>query len=102
MNCFQLQFLRKYLHVILSPSASSPRQAPRGKLGTSRTGSAKRGIVILSPALGGTKDLEILRLPPQNDVTGQPPSPEGGGYGTYMWKCKKKAVALEQHHGLLL
>jgi hypothetical protein len=29
-------------------------------------------IVILSPALGGTKDLEILRLPPQNDVVGQP------------------------------
>ena len=42
---------------------------PFGKL---RTSSAKRGIVILSPALGGTQDLEILRLTPQNDVIGQP------------------------------
>jgi hypothetical protein len=34
-----------------------------------RTGSAKRGTVILSPALGGTKDLEILRrCAPQNDT----------------------------------
>jgi len=36
------------------------------------TWSAKKIIVILSPALGGTKDLEILRLKPQNDVVGQP------------------------------
>ena len=33
-----------------------------------RTGSAKKVIVILS----GAKDLEILRLTPQNDVIGQP------------------------------
>ena len=45
---------------------------PFGKL---RTGSAKKGFVILSPALGGTKDLEIPRLAPQNDVVGQPPNP---------------------------
>jgi hypothetical protein len=34
-----------------------------------RINSAKRGTVILSPALGGTKDLEILRrYAPQNDI----------------------------------
>ena len=40
-----------------------------------RTGSAKKVTVILSPALGGMKDLEILRLAPQNDVVGQPVNP---------------------------
>ena len=34
---------------------------------------AKQGTVILSPALGGTKDLKIPRLPPRNDITTQPP-----------------------------
>jgi len=34
---------------------------PETTLGTGRTGSAKGGTVILSPALGGTKDLKIPR-----------------------------------------
>jgi hypothetical protein len=45
---------------------------PETTLGTGRTGSAKRGIVILSPALGGTKDLKIPRLSPRNVITTQP------------------------------
>jgi hypothetical protein len=48
------------------PNACYCHSEPFGKLGT---GSAKRVIVILSNA----KDLEILRLTPQNDVVRQPP-----------------------------
>jgi len=63
-------FLKGDEEAVRQPSkAPSCHSEPFGRL---RTGSAKREIVILSPALGGTKDLEILRLTPQNDIVGQP------------------------------
>jgi len=52
--------LRMSAFVILSPFSKRPETT----LG--QAGSEKKVIVILSHALGGTKDLEILRLTPQN------------------------------------
>jgi hypothetical protein len=47
---------------LLTPCHFEPfDKLPETTLGTGRTGSAKGGTVILSPALGGTKDLKIPR-----------------------------------------
>jgi hypothetical protein len=71
--------------ILCSPSPRPPRLArmegwlyplPPGEgKGIVGLTSGERTIVILSPALGGTKDLEILRLRFQNDVFGQPLNP---------------------------
>jgi hypothetical protein len=54
--------------------------------GTGRTGSAKRVIVILSSA----KDLEILRLKPQNDVVGQALNPP---FSKWAWEAVSQFTA---------
>jgi hypothetical protein len=55
---------RLYYNYCLSPICHFEPfdKLPETTLGTGRTGSAKGGTVILSPALGGTKDLKIPQL----------------------------------------